>query len=323
MGAPRSALQHARRGRLCRARAVEIRRVLELGHAVEGDRPGEHRRLGQLLLVEERDHLGLERCGCPRGPRPRPTRRRVPSTRAQAEARVQRRERQREGERRPRRHRDERMPRAPRVAGCRSAAEHRHVRRAPRASPRGRCTAPAPRAPADPGRGGLRRQAQEGEVDAAQRHVAGQHRAALAVELDRPRRASASVAIGTARRPGSRARASTSSSVASRACPSRRSPPTRWPRCAMAASRRAEGGAHALAHRAAAERRRAARRGAAGRAVRAPASSTARHRRRAPRGRGRGASRECSSSIATERIAASGFATSCPAMSGAEPCTGS
>ena len=36
-----------------------------------------------------------------------------------------------------------------------------------------------------------------------------------------------------------------------------------------------------------------------------------------------GASNECSKSIATERIAASGFATSLPAMSGAEPCTGS
>ena len=244
----------------------------------------------------------------------------MPSAAPQAEARVQRREHQGEGQRRPRRPRHQRMPQ--RLArGLQVGRQHRHVA-APREGAR-QVDARHLRLEGllDPGRGGLRRQAQEGDVHAAQRHVAGEHRAALPLEVHllaerRVRRHRDQLGDGVV--PLGEHVDEVGAEGARRADH----------RDAMAAMR--HGG---LTPRRG--RRARARPSRGSRAPRrcSPASSRSRGARagvehggrppRAPRGAAAGASSECSSSIATERIAASGLARSWPAMSGAEPCTGS
>ena len=278
--------------------------------------------LGRLLLVEERDGLGLERVhagaararrcladASPRRARARGRARAAPSTRASASAAGAGAANERRGEQR----RASSAAIRARPAGPRRALRHRpgevDARDAAPGAPR--------RIQSSAASGG---DAEEHQVEAAQRYPARSPPEARARATRPSSPSERSVAIGTQllEREAPLARAA-------RGAP-RRARRSRPPRRRAAAGRR-----HRAAPRRSTTRSPIARQPSAGRlspassrsAVRWPSASTSRHRV-AHRARGRARwPRLCSSSIATERIAASGFATSWPAMSGAEPCTGS
>jgi hypothetical protein len=303
--------EHAGEAALVGAAAVGVERAAPR-QQVEGQRMPDRRRLGELVLREQRDRLLGERLHArAAGARRRHDQRHHRAS--QPEAARERRQDARAGERRARRHGEQGGVERGRSRHA-ELDDERHLggrRQRTRAVDRGDLGVEQG---ARRGTRRLGRRAQEGEIGAAQRREIGLDRHDLALELD----VGAERAVGGDRRElaqrqprlverGEQLRAErpggTDDGDAHQRPPrssawSTRSPIALHPsvsRCSPGKSRSAE---------------------------RWPASSTAVTAARISSAAACAPS-ECSSSSAADRIAASGFATSLPAMSGAEPCTGS